>query len=101
MLIQSGSLLEFLVASVTLPIVAVGRLVCSRVLGIIVLMPFDLFVGDETTLVMFTDHLEDSLTVNSSCLRKRTPLQVMGHTTASGELVLTERTKDLGAMVDF
>lgn len=64
-------------------------------------MPFDLFVGDETTLVMFTDHLEDSLTVNSPCLRTRTPLQVMGHTAASGELVLTERTKDLGATVDF
>ena len=64
-------------------------------------MPSNLFVGDETTLVMFTDHLEDSLTVDSPCLRTRTPLQVMGHAAASGELVLTERTKDPRATMDF
>lgn len=64
-------------------------------------MPFDLFIGDEATLVMFTDHLEDSLTVNTPCLRTRTQFQVMGHTAASGELVLAERAKDLRATVDF
>lgn len=64
-------------------------------------MPFDLFIGDETTPIMFTDHVEDGLAVNTLCLRARTPLQVMSHAAASGELALTERTKNLRVTVDF
>ena len=70
-------------------------------MGVVVLMPSNLFVGDETTLIMFTDHVEDGLAVNTLCLRARTPLQVMSHAAASGELALTERTKNLRVTVDF
>lgn len=81
MLVESDSLVEFPVAQITFPVIAVISLICHGISKVDLLVPPDLLVGDDPVHIALLEHAMDRLAVHIFGLGARAGLKMVRETT--------------------
>jgi hypothetical protein len=101
MRIQGIYVAELFGAHIALPIGAVESTFGRRIFDVLVLAPFDMFVGDGTVQVALTNDAENTFAVKLLGARARLCLKVVSKAASSCVVALAEWARDVGATVDF
>lgn len=101
MCVQSVDCGVLVVAHITLPVVAVECMVCSRVFDILLLVPSNLLISDDAVRVTFANHVEDGFAIKIRGTSAGARLEVVSKAASGSVADPTERAGDVGAAMNF